>query len=439
MIKKQLPLFLILFLFSQSVFPNAKLFPGYYIDLKGDTVQCNIEFSDWIRSPKTIQVRVNTEKKEFSQNEIRGFGVFGYDDYISAKVSYHTNPIGKYLPENFSDSVETRVCFLKVLQNGYYSLYFLSLPERIYLFMSDPNEKYTELVYRVKEFNYLQTEDPTYKKQILSLFVAEGLSEKYFTRINNVAYTSSDVGSLFRILNENHGIAKIRKKSPGGFQIEAFAGIIMNTFPSEYPAKYVDLKFSPSFSPGGGLNFLYSIPGKFSAFKFGLAFGYNSFNCKFNHSGTYVFYSSANYNFTTNYNETLTFKTSILLTNIYVEYLINPQSKLKFYLKGGLNYNLLLSNDPYIYISDSSSSTGVRNGNIPTGGTSKEENQKFLKLRTKYPSILTAAGIVKGRNKLEFCYSPNVGIGDLFAYQFKVGYVALYYYLSLFPGKVSHP
>ncbi len=67
---KLLPLFLFLFLVSLDVYPNTKLFPGYYINMKGDSVICNIEFNDWNNNPKTIQVSMNNEVRKFTAKDI---------------------------------------------------------------------------------------------------------------------------------------------------------------------------------------------------------------------------------------------------------------------------------------------------------------------------------------------------------------------------------
>jgi hypothetical protein len=47
------------FLLSQAARSNIKHLPGYYIDLKGDSVFCNIEFTDWNKTPKIIRAEVN--------------------------------------------------------------------------------------------------------------------------------------------------------------------------------------------------------------------------------------------------------------------------------------------------------------------------------------------------------------------------------------------
>jgi hypothetical protein len=439
--KKYCVLFVCLFLLSPLVYSNFKPFPGYFIDLKGDSILCNIEYNDWNRNPKTIQLQVNGNLKEFSPAEIKGFGVFGYADYLSSSVSYHTNPVSSNdLQENFSDSTETKSCFLKVLNPGYYSLYSLVLPSGNYLFMSTPGKPITELVYRVRAVRDSTIEDVSYKKEILTMFMNEGLSEKYFNRINNATYSASDIGSLFRILNENHGGVQNHFKSNGEFQFGVFVGCMINTFPTTFDGKYATSnQFTPGYSASGGLNFLYSIPVHFKAFKIGASIGYNAYNRSITQSGSITHNVSAAYYYTTTYDETLTVQNSMLLTNIYFMYLINPLDKIKAYVKTGLNYNFSISGNIDVISTYKSTTSGIMNGNVPFQG-GEQGSISMITLEKNYLAVLFSAGIETGRSRLEFSYWPPVNIakpsGDILGGttkpNFKIGSMALYYYFSLF-------
>jgi hypothetical protein len=84
---------------------------------------------------------------EFTANDVRGFGVDGYDNYLSATVQFHTAAIsGKDVPPQFSDSVSTNTFFLKILDRGFYSLYDLVSTERVYLFMQRRDSSISELL-----------------------------------------------------------------------------------------------------------------------------------------------------------------------------------------------------------------------------------------------------------------------------------------------------
>ncbi len=225
MFKKQTFLFLFFLLMTFAGFSNSRLFPGYYIDSKGDTVRCRIEFNDWNLNPKTLKVEVNSKKMEFTPNDIRGFGVDGYDDYVSATVQTHTAAVaGKDVPAQFSDDVVINTYFLKILNRGFFSLYDLVSADRVYLFFQLKDSALHELVYRTKGTNDSLFVDQQYKNVLLSFFVQEGISDKYFNRVSNATYSASEIQSLFNILNESHGGYSYRKKAKQEFQIQLYVG-----------------------------------------------------------------------------------------------------------------------------------------------------------------------------------------------------------------------
>jgi hypothetical protein len=424
-----------------AVYPNFRLLPGYYINQHGDSVHCNIEFSDRNFDPVTVKVEVNNEKKEFSANEIRGFGVYGYNDYISATVSMHTAPIqGDNIPAQFSDSVSTKTCFLKILTRGHYSLYSLARPERVYLFMAYKDSSMTELLYRVRNNNDSLVEDQSYKKTIFNLFVQEAMVNKYFNRINTVPYTASEIKSLFNILNGSSGGASYRKKSSREFQVQLYAGGIRNAFPTVFTGHFSDVyQFKPSYSVGGGINLLYSIPGLFRAFKLGLSAGYNNYNLRITKSGTASYYESSNYYQDVVYDDTLTLKNALIQTNFYLMYLINPLSEVKCYVKAGINCNFPLNGDVSVNEKNAGTTLGVLNGNPPTTGSFRNDDQPVIYLKGTYLTPLFAAGINTGRHTLEFSYYLPSDIADkrtTFAGRvdrtFRISSMTFCYYYTLF-------
>jgi len=443
MLKKCISFLPVLFFITLTAYSDGKLFPGYYINLNGDTVHCNIEFNDWNINPKTIQVQVNGSVKEFGAEDVKGFGVFGYGDYTAVKVSYHLNPIsGNNLPENFSDSTDIKTWFLKVIEKGYYSLYSLTFSERAYFFMGYHDSSVSELIYRIREKNDSLVADEHYKKDLLSLFTKEGISSKYFNRINNASYTSSDLGSLVNILNENRTGVRNKKKTSSEFQVEVFIGGIRNSFPTIFDGAYSEAnQFKPEYSLAGGLNFLFAIPGYFKSFKIGLSVGYNGYNNKINQSGTRTDSVSANFYSTTVYSETLTAKNSFLLTNLYVMYLINPLSKIKVYVKGGLNYNFSLNKDVDVNTTYTASTSGIRNGNVPFQSNAAGTHS-LVTIKDGFVSFIGSVGIMEGRSKLEFSYWPATNLAaptgdpmDPSLNTFKYGSLGVFYYFSLFSEK----
>ena len=443
MFKKQTSLSLFFVCIAFAGFSNSKLFPGYYINLKGDSIHCNIEFNDWNLNPKSIRVEVNNRKMEFLPNDIRGFGVDGYDDYLSATVQFHTAPIsGKDIPSQFSDSVSTNTFFLKILDRGFYSLYDLVSRGRVYVFMQYKGS-ISELVYRTRSVNDTLIADPQYKNVILSLFVQEGIGDKYFNRISKTSYIASDIQSLFNILNENHGGYSYHKKSRQEFQIQIYAGGIRNSFPTPVTGYYGTIHhFDPSTSVTGGINFLCSIPGKFNAFKVGLSAGYNSYNCELKEHNTGNFYASDSWHSTATFNDTLTTKNSLIQTNFYLMYLVNPLSSVKCFLKAGISYSFSINSENSVGEKNSGTDVVVTNGNPPKESTFRNFNSSLILLKKSYLTPLFGVGMTYGRNTLEFSYflpsdigSEPSNIDGTSGPAFKISSMSLCYYFSVFRTK----
>jgi hypothetical protein len=407
--KKNVLCFVLLFL-SQFAYPNYKPRPGYYINLKGDTIHCNIEFNNWTISPGNVQVLENNNLKEFGPNDIRGFGVTENGDYLSSTVTYHTNPIsGEDLPKNYSDNTETKSCFLKVLKKNVYSLYSLILPARRYLFISYPDKPIVELVYRAKRSNDSISEDDSYRNQMLALFANEGISQSYFEQISGLSYSASEVGAMIDILNEANTGVKTTKKS-GNLQIDVFAGILQNAFPTSFDSHFTTAnQFKSQISPTFGVNFMYPLPGK--KFKIGLALGYNGYHCTINNSGSFQTVEGPSRHSTSDYNETITTENSFLVSNLYLMYLVNPLGSTRFYLKGGINYNFSLE-----YVRNavnmqwSRTENGVQNGNMPFQNHYGDAGE-LIATNNYFISFKCAAGVNFGRSFLEVSYSPPVQIG----------------------------
>jgi hypothetical protein len=432
-------LFIIQFFVSLFVYPNYKPHPGYYLSLNGDSVHCTIEFSNGALSPRTIEVHVNGSMKEFGPDDIKGFGVTGYGDYISSKVTYHTNPVsGEDLPENYSDNTETKSCFLKVLRRNVYSLYSLVMPERSYLFISSPDKSFAELVYRAKRSNDSLSEDQSYRNQMLALFANEGISQKYFSQISEVSYNGSAIGALVNVLNEAHTGVKAGKKT-ANLQMDVFAGILQNAFPTSFNGHYtIGLRFNSQISPTFGVNFLYPLPGK--NFGVGLSLGYNGYNCTINTSGSYISNTVPNQTSTSVYNETITTKNSLLYSNLYLMYMINPAGRIRYYLKGGLNYYFSFDyNKNEVNLKWTRTETGVVNGNMPYVDHYGDSGQ-LITMKNYFISFKCAGGVNFGRSFLELSYSPPVQIaatsGDYYLSgnqtDFKFSSVGICFYFMLF-------
>ena len=221
------------------------------------------------------------------------------------------------------------------------------------------------------------------KKQILFLFICIAFSHAAFSQVNV-------------------------DQSENNFQIDAFGGVIRNSFPTTLNGRYDSYQVDPAFSPGFGLNILYTIPSRVEYFKFGLSLGYNGYNRNFSKTGVND-YSNGSIHYATSYDENIILKNSILATNLYTMFVVNPKSKTQFYAKVGLNTNFTLSTK--WVISESSSTTDGMSGSSPIH-SSGQSSDKLVKVKQVFLALQTGAGVAIGRSKIEFCYWPSTNIAD---------------------------
>ena len=424
-----------LFNFFQTVYSQSKLYPGYYIDNKNDSVYCKIEFNDWSRNPKSIQVDVNNQKKVFIPFDIKGFGVYNYSNYKTAIVSYHINPIsGTNLPEEYSDSVETKSYFLQVLIKGFYSLYELTLPERPVFFISRNDSTVSELIYRVKQNGMTIAEDKSYKNLLYDYFYSEGIWEENQNEINSAIYSGDRLESLIKKLNNKHSGENALNKATKTFQLDGFIGGNLNLFPTRVAGFYSPAtNFNSGFSLTGGINVLYTIPGRFKRFGVGVSIGYNSYNLQINKSDSIFTNVSPNYYYTIKYNEKLTAKNSIIQSNLYTTFCLNPFSETKVYFKAGLTFNISLDNFANIVDAYNDVATGIQNGNVPFS-YSGNDSKTHTSILSEWINFNAGFGISKKRNKIELLYYSPQKIGVIVEDKssFKMSTLGFYYYYTLY-------
>lgn len=231
-------------------------------------------------------------------------------------------------------------------------------------------------------------------------------------------------------------------KSAGDFKIELYAGVIRNSFPTSFDAPYASsVKLDPSFSPSGGINFVYSLPGNFKAFSVGLSLGYEGYNQEYHHSGFYYLPEAANLTYTINYDETISLKRSMMMSNIYAMWIFNPLSNIKVFLKAGLGYHFSIGNNTDLVSTDTGSIKGAVYGPTPYGPP-LNTTTTIYSFKNSYIAPNFATGIITGRSKFEFVYwlpvhvsYPLSGNSQSAGTYFTYGAMGIFYYYSLFRSK----
>lgn len=407
----------------------AKEFPGYYINKDGDSIRCMFKFSDWEITPDAVSVIANNLSSTFTPSDIRGFGIDGYDEYKSARISYHkSNYTLLNAPDKFNDSVTSTFSFLKILVKGKYTLLEMSESSRSYFFIQEEDGEITELVYRVKRINMDIEEDNAYRYQLFNLFSKERVAHEYSNEITKSSYTARSIKTLIKKLNTRvTGVIYTRKKEAVTF--EFYIGAIDRRFPTAFDGMYTTgNRIDPVKSASGGANILYFIPSKFKRFAVGASAGYSGYSYSASKTDSIVDFVSLNNHRTTTYTEHHNFENKVIMLNLYAMGILNPHNKAKIYLKGGFNINLILGGSKSIDIAYTSVTKGVRNGNVPVEGSS--EGVKQVPTYGMYFNLNGGPGVKAGNHKLEFLfYTPGVLEP---VYKFKIKMMGLYYYYTLF-------
>jgi hypothetical protein len=423
--------------FAQKAYSNVPLFPGYYIDNKGDSVLCKIEYNDWFRNPNTIVVEVNNTRKTLGPADIKGFGVTGYGDYRSATVSYHLGPISGDLPGEYSDKTETNTCFLQVLVNGPYSLYELTLPERYYFFVNEKDGPVKELVYRVKQSEMMISEDEQYRNLLAEYVEREHLLKNGPSSVTRLTYNKNKLIAIVNRLNEAHSGVKTAPavKLRSGehlLQLDLFGGAVRNTFPTEFAGYYAPGKFPSTFSPEAGVGLRVIFPGHFNAFSIGLAVGYTSFQGSISQSGnTRANVQSNTWYDSVNYAESLSVSNSLLTTNLYFMYLVPGSGRVRYYGKLGVNTVFLLKPNGYAYSNWSGVYTAFYSTTTPYPDGSHSGTYESIAFGINAISAEIAIGAQAGRNRVELVYYSPAELGATNQPSFQLSRLGLYYFFTV--------
>lgn len=186
--------------------------------------------------------------------------------------------------------------------------------------------------------------------------------------------------------------------------IELFGGSVIFFFPTEFDGVYsTGNKFGPSLSPSFGINFLYMIS-KSKRLGLGVSLAYHRYKSHLQKRDSINTTISPSYYFTTNYNESFKIENSLLAVDIYLLYVINSTGPTKFFASAGFLNNVAFADLKTIVSEYSSTTTGIRNGNIPIT-ESESGSRELIPLTGSWAAISTAIGLKKGKSRLKLSYA----------------------------------
>jgi hypothetical protein len=408
---------------------EARDFPGYYVTLTKDTVKCDFQFKDWEVTPDFVTVRSGNTASKLYPADILAFGIYGYGNYKTYDISYHKgNYISLDAPDTFSDSITRKHSFVKMLVTGKYSLYELTESSHAYYFYTVNDSAISELKYRIKRVGMNLKTDDTYKKTITELFAAEASAQLNNNKITKIAYSSRDIVPLFRTLNEQVSGEKTVRKKRKLTQFDLFIGGLSHQFPTAVDGMYSGRlnEFDGTQSITGGLNFQWFVPANFRRLAVGASLAYSKYKAETSGTDSIKFYGSINNYRNTGYTENFKLNNTVLMLDIYSQYIFNPLNKVNVYAKGGIVTNFAIGGSQNILVNYNSSTTGVSTG-VPV--SYEQSGVKTIEMRKTYYNVHAGLGLIAGSHKLEYTYyTPGILNG---AYGFKMKMMGVHYYYTI--------
>lgn len=332
---------------------SQKLPKDGWVELNnGDTLSGKIDEKEWNINPTKI-IFVKTSGQTYSINELKSFGLNGGDVYRRYVVSRHLVPYreGAVFPED-DQQVDSVTAWLKIIVQGELSLAALYQTERPYFYVIGKDDSIIELIAGkgIKDFNSekyrmdprygrtVEIEDATYKNQLSGLLTS---------RIGNISpdfldYSENSLAPLFRKL-PNSSQRKTKKILNFGLSggVSIFSSTASSTDPS---ALLYNADFKSSVTPFFKLSFILQNEKKLSRVSLIPSIGM----CFFNTTGS---------NNSTTHKGTFEIKATYIDADLMTRFIVNPRSKFRFFVAGGIDSYIRIAGESFIDYDDSPGST----------------------------------------------------------------------------------
>jgi hypothetical protein len=200
------------FIFSFTIIAQSNFVEGNIVTLTNDTIKGQIDYPEWIFTPKQIRFRLNNTDKSkiYTSKDIKAFSiVYKNEQYQRAIVTIYPEQIEltKSKVYNSIDSIEsdyvTDTTFLRVLAKGRLNLFELQYNQyQPHYFIQKNNADMTELIRRrvlVKSRDSLSVITvENFKKQLGQLTSDCPINETNFSRIH---YQSNELLKVISLYN----------------------------------------------------------------------------------------------------------------------------------------------------------------------------------------------------------------------------------------------
>ncbi|MBL4675653.1 MAG: hypothetical protein JKY70_05540 [Mucilaginibacter sp.] len=194
-----------LMLLSISASAQGGYSPGYYINLKGDTIRGVIDHREWSSNPESIDFKANAQAsghQQLSPSLIREFAIQGDNVYQSYTGMVSADVIGN---SNGRDTSFTeKSVFLKLLNRGdKLTLFEYTDRFKTRFFIKATGATAAELIYRSYQQNEQTIDERTYRKQ-LSVIASQNnkLSDEVNNLIQHTEYNDDALTKVIRKIND---------------------------------------------------------------------------------------------------------------------------------------------------------------------------------------------------------------------------------------------
>lgn len=178
---------------------------GYVIGLDSQRTEGLILVNKWWKNPQRISwIPEKGAARSVGPEDILEFGIYGQENYISAKVLIDTTGLNDDEPSRQPNIVwSKKTLFLRVLVEGEASLYYYEQDDLRRFFYRTPDEPLSQLIYKVYQkdevtaFRYMG-----YMSQLWEKLRCGEVSEFY---VQSIAYGHEDLMRYFREYNECSG------------------------------------------------------------------------------------------------------------------------------------------------------------------------------------------------------------------------------------------
>ncbi|MGC4040590.1 MAG: hypothetical protein QM710_07360 [Flavobacterium sp.] len=232
MVKKLIVIIFLLLGYNNANSQKSAFHQGYYIDYKGQKIECLIKNEDWDINPTEFKYKTNTDSeiKIITKDEFKEFAV---DEYKFKKANVKIDQS----PDNYADANTSRVMnlvdqqlILRVLVEGNAVLYGYKSENYTRFFYSLDSDilQLSYKIYNNNEGAYAKNEN--YKQELLNNLKCDKITQ---SDIDELQYRVYELMPLFVKYNNCSEVTAVEykaKKNINTLELFAKAGIGMSSF-----------------------------------------------------------------------------------------------------------------------------------------------------------------------------------------------------------------